>query len=299
MKARAVLASSRCWCVPSNVRSVRNPPPVTASWKCRSSSSAAPQVPVRPTGGETPQARAGAAGKTAARTQPATAIRISRTIERAPSRSGKRMPPGATSSRPRCFPRRVRPSPLLCLLALAGASAPPPAPAAPPPIVAPKAEEFPRSSISAILLHREELALTAAQVDALSRRDDALAKEDKALRARLDAGPSSTTSSSPSPSGMGGRHGRRGGQRPQPAAHGPDARASSTTTTPGPISRSRSRSSPRPSVRGHGRSPRPTARRCTTGSIRPPAGAERTRADTRLDICGHVVAADRKAAAAT
>ena len=133
------------------------------------------------------------------------------------------MPPGATSSRPRCFPRRVRPSPLLCLLALAGASAPPPAPAAPPPIVAPKAEEFPRSSISAILLHREELALTAAQVDALSRRDDALAKEDKALRARLDAGPSSTTSSSPSPSGMGGRHGRRGGQRPQPAAHGPDA----------------------------------------------------------------------------
>ena len=133
------------------------------------------------------------------------------------------MPPGATSPTPRCSPRRVRTSPLLCLLALACASAPPPAPAAPPPIVAPKAEEFPRSSIAAILPHRKELALTAAQVDALIRRDDALAKEDEALRARLAAGTSSTTNSSPSPAGMGGRHGRRGGQRSQPLAHGPDA----------------------------------------------------------------------------
>ena len=133
------------------------------------------------------------------------------------------MLPGATSSRPRCSPRRVRSSsPLLCLLAVACASAPPPAPAAPPPLVAPKAEEFPRSSIAGILLHREELVLTAAQVDALTRRDDALAKEDEALRARPAAGSSSTTSSSPSPSGLGGRHGRRGGQRPQLAAHGPD-----------------------------------------------------------------------------
>lgn len=61
-------------------------------------------------------------------------------------------------------------------------------------------------------------------MDALTRRDDALAKEDEALRARLAAGPSSTTSSSPpSPSGMGGHHGRRGGQRAQPQTHAPDA----------------------------------------------------------------------------
>jgi hypothetical protein len=118
----------------------------------------------------------------------------------------------------------VRTSTLACLWVLGCASAPPPVPAAPPPLVAPPEADFPRSSIAAILAHRQELELTSDQVDALSRRDDALAKEDAPLQARLAAGTSSPTSSSPSPStGMGGgRHGRRGGQRPQPAAHASD-----------------------------------------------------------------------------
>jgi hypothetical protein len=124
------------------------------------------------------------------------------------------------------FTQPVRTAPLLGLLALACASAPTPAPPAPPPIVAaaPATEDLPRSSIAAILLHRQELGLGADQVEALTRRDDALAKEDAALRARLAAGTSSATSSAPPPSGgMSGRHGRHGIQRPQPTAHGPDA----------------------------------------------------------------------------
>jgi len=112
---------------------------------------------------------------------------------------------------------------LLCILALACASAAPPAPLTEPPILAPSMD-LPRSSLAAILAHREELALTAAQVEALSRRDDALAKEDEALRARLAARSSSGSTSRPPPSGMGGRHGRRGGQqRTQATTHGPDA----------------------------------------------------------------------------
>src|SRR6185503_11481134 len=53
----------------------------------------------------------------------------------------------------RVCPPPVRCSPLLCIVALACASAPPPAPPAPPPIVAPPTD-LPRSSIAAILAHR-------------------------------------------------------------------------------------------------------------------------------------------------
>jgi hypothetical protein len=120
----------------------------------------------------------------------------------------------------------VRTSTLVCLFVLGCASAPPPAPAAPPPIVGPPAEDFPRSSIAAILAHRQELQLTSDQLDALGQRDDALAKEDAPIRARMAAGTStSTAQSSPPPSsGMGGgRHGHHGGQRPQQStAHAPD-----------------------------------------------------------------------------
>jgi len=117
----------------------------------------------------------------------------------------------------------VRKSALLCLLALGCASAPPPVLPTPPPIVAAAPQDFPRSSIAAVLLHRQELGLTASQVEALTRRDDALAKEDEALRARLTARTSSTSSSPPASPGMGGRRGRHGGQTPQQAAHHPDA----------------------------------------------------------------------------
>jgi len=127
-----------------------------------------------------------------------------------------------TSERLRVFRPRVRSLPLLCILALACASAPPPAPSTPPPI-GPPAADFARSSIAAILAHREELALTSAQVEALSRRDDALAKEDDALRARIGAKSSSGSTPPPAPSGTGGRHGRRGGQRAPASGHAPDA----------------------------------------------------------------------------
>jgi len=117
----------------------------------------------------------------------------------------------------------VRTSILACLSVLGCASAPAPAPPAPPPIVAPPAADFPRSSIAAILARRQELGLTSDQVDALGRRDDALAKEDAPLQARLAAGTSSPPSSSPPSAGMGGgRHGHRGGQRQQPTAHAAD-----------------------------------------------------------------------------
>src|SRR5262249_43015806 len=118
------------------------------------------------------------------------------------------------------FPARVRTSCLLGLLALGCASAPPPAPRGPPPIAAP---DLPRSSIAAILVHREELGLTSGQVDALVRRDDALAKEEVALRARLSREPPSAARTAPPQVGSGGRRGRHGGQQPRPTAHGPDA----------------------------------------------------------------------------
>jgi hypothetical protein len=114
----------------------------------------------------------------------------------------------------------VRTSTLLCLFVLGCASAAPPAPPAPPPIVAPPAEDFPRSSIAAIVAHQRELELTSDQLDALGRRDDALAKEDAPLP--LAAGSSPTSSPPPSTGMGGGRHGHHGGQRPQSTAHGPD-----------------------------------------------------------------------------
>lgn len=104
----------------------------------------------------------------------------------------------------------------MAAMILACASTPPaPRPVAP-------AVELPRSSIAAVLLHREELGLTGAQVDALRRRDDALAREDEAIRARLASSseprvtPPQAAGSVP---GRGGRHGSR------PAAshgHAPD-----------------------------------------------------------------------------
>lgn len=122
----------------------------------------------------------------------------------------------------------MRPSPLLCLAALACASAPAPAPTAappdPPPIVAP-ASDLPRSSIAAILVHREELGLTPAQVEALSRRDEALAKEDASLRTRIAAAAGTSSGSTPpaASAGMGGRRGRHSAQRSTTPAHRPDA----------------------------------------------------------------------------
>jgi hypothetical protein len=106
--------------------------------------------------------------------------------------------------------------------ASAPAPAPTPAPPDPPPIVAP-ASDLPRSSIAAILVHRGELGLTPAQVEALSRRDDALAKEDASLRTRLAAGTSSGSTPPAASGGMGGRRGRHSAQRVATPAHGPDA----------------------------------------------------------------------------
>jgi hypothetical protein len=99
----------------------------------------------------------------------------------------------------------------LAALALACASTPPPRPVTP---TAEQTPELPRSSIAAILLHREDLDLTPTQVETLVRRDDALAREDEALRARLASTTSGgttapTSTPSPSPGGRGGRHGGR------------------------------------------------------------------------------------------
>jgi len=115
----------------------------------------------------------------------------------------------------------------LAAMALACASTPPPRP---PPPVTPTAEqkpELPRSSIAAILLHREDLDLTPTQVETLVRRDDALAREDEALRARLAstpsggaAAPTPTPTPSPSAGGRGGRHGAR--RAPAQAHAAPD-----------------------------------------------------------------------------
>jgi hypothetical protein len=75
----------------------------------------------------------------------------------------------------------------LAAVAVSCASTPPPRP--PPPVTptAKQKSELPRSSIAAILLHREDLDLTPTQVETLARRDDALAREDAALRARVAA----------------------------------------------------------------------------------------------------------------
>jgi hypothetical protein len=94
-----------------------------------------------------------------------------------------------------------------------------------PPPVTPTAEqkpELPRSSIAAILLHREDLGLSPTQVETLVRRDDALAREDEALRARLASSSSSATPApTPTPS-PGGRAGRHGARRAPAQAHAPD-----------------------------------------------------------------------------
>ncbi len=106
---------------------------------------------------------------------------------------------------------------LIAAIAIACASAPTTAPRA----VAQPAD-LPRSSIAAVLLHREELRLTATQVDALGRRDEELQREDAALRARLAAGsevPAAAPQASMTGAGRGGRH---GGRRPSTQAHAPD-----------------------------------------------------------------------------
>jgi hypothetical protein len=73
----------------------------------------------------------------------------------------------------------------LAALAIACASIPPPR--SPPPVTASAEQkpELPRSSIAAILVHREDLGLTPMQVETLVRRDDALAREDAPLRSSL------------------------------------------------------------------------------------------------------------------
>jgi hypothetical protein len=107
----------------------------------------------------------------------------------------------------------VRFAPLVAVLFAGCAAAPPPRPApAPPPA------ELPRSSIAAILLHRDELGLTPEQVGALERRDDQLAREDAGLRAAVArSNPSTSAPGATSPpasgasSGKGGRRQHSGG----------------------------------------------------------------------------------------
>ena len=117
----------------------------------------------------------------------------------------------------------MRPALPLCLSLAACASAPP-APV-------PRPAGLPRSSIAAVLTHRQELALTPDQVSALQQRDDALEREDAPLLARMSQTGGSvghpeggrTAADAPAGSGHGGRH----GQRPQvaPAARSEDALA--------------------------------------------------------------------------
>jgi len=82
--------------------------------------------------------------------------------------------------------------------------------------------DLPRSSIAAVLLHRDELGLTRDQIQALEQRDDALAKEEAAIRTRLASGSATRAGSPPPPSGNPGRGGRRGGRPPQSQTHPPD-----------------------------------------------------------------------------
>ena len=104
-------------------------------------------------------------------------------------------------------------------IATACASAPPPPPA---PRAVARPADLPRSSIAAVLLHREELGLTATQVDALRRRDEELQHEDAPLLARLSAG-TEAPAPAPQPSMAGaGRGGHHGVRQPSPRAHAPD-----------------------------------------------------------------------------
>jgi hypothetical protein len=60
-------------------------------------------------------------------------------------------------------------------------------------------------------------------VDALQQRDDALAREQAAIRKRLASGPAPRgASASPSPSGGSGHGRHRGGPPPQSQSHPPD-----------------------------------------------------------------------------
>jgi hypothetical protein len=104
-------------------------------------------------------------------------------------------------------------------IALSCASAPPP-PAEP--TIAPPAVDLPRSSIAAVLLHRDELKLTPAQVGALQQRDDALAREDAALRARVASGADSGGASPQPAVGAPGRGRHRGGHATQAQTRPPD-----------------------------------------------------------------------------
>jgi hypothetical protein len=116
---------------------------------------------------------------------------------------------------------------LLTILAstvLAGCATPPPPPPQPP------LPPLPRSSIAAVLEHRQDLALTDEQVTRLQNLDDELARSNQAVQDELDrrkkeASQSSTTKDSSSGSdpfsssregggggmGMGGGGGRMGG----------------------------------------------------------------------------------------
>ncbi|MGZ6071917.1 MAG: hypothetical protein ACXWK8_11925 [Myxococcaceae bacterium] len=103
----------------------------------------------------------------------------------------------------------MRVVPLVAVLLGACATAPPPRRApAPPPV------DLPRSSIAAILLHRDELGLTQVQVEALERRDDELAREDAALRAQVAKPNPSASASGAAPAPASGGSSGRGGHRP-------------------------------------------------------------------------------------
>src|SRR5262249_7660911 len=80
----------------------------------------------------------------------------------------------------------------------------------------------PRSSIAAVLLHRDELGLTQAQVEGLQQRDDALAREQAAIRARLASSSTARSGSPTTPSGNPGRGRHRRGSAPQTQTHPPD-----------------------------------------------------------------------------
>jgi hypothetical protein len=122
---------------------------------------------------------------------------------------------------PRAYPLEVSKVPLsalMCSLAfMLGADPSSASPAPPLPL--------PRSSIAAVLAHRGELGLEAAQVKQLEARDGALQKEIADLRERLAAVPSRGRAGGGGRGGgggMGGRHGGGGGR----AAQDPAARAS-------------------------------------------------------------------------
>jgi hypothetical protein len=97
----------------------------------------------------------------------------------------------------------------LALLALISGCASPQQPRSSPAGALPA---LPRSSIAAILAHRDELALAEAQVRQLEARDDQLARENAPLRARLEGSPDpSGASRSGSVAPVGSPPGRPGG----------------------------------------------------------------------------------------